>query len=149
MIFFRPVIKKDCDLLLIWRNDPTAYTNFIHANPVSSEEHERWFKKIRNDPNRFLYIIVKEDQQPIGQVRFDVEGNEAEISITIAKEFRGLGFGREAISLSSKFLMDNHKNVKTIYAKIKESNKASLKSFLNAGYKKFKKHKEWIYLKWG
>ena len=44
------------------------------------------------------------EEQPVGQVRLDVDGAEAVISVSLASSFRGLGYGPEVIRLGVREL---------------------------------------------
>lgn len=138
MLTFRPANLNDAEILMQWRNDPSAYENFLRPKPVEPKEHLSWLKKTINDKKCRLFIIL-EDQKPIGQIRFDQEGDEkAEISISIDKNFRGKGRGVESIKLGSAMFFENQIHIKRIIAKIKIDNAASASAFLRAGYNKIK-----------
>jgi RimJ/RimL family protein N-acetyltransferase len=72
---------------------------------------------------------------PIGQVRFDTKGDQAEINVSISSGFRGHGFGRKAIRTASERLFCETQ-VTRINANIKLENTASVHAFAKAGYKK-------------
>ena len=134
MITLRPANMGDAKKLLDWRNDPAARNNFFNSEVVEFDQHLSWLKKVLRDANRHLFIILNENNKEIGQVRFDVNADEAEMSVTIGKDFRGRGYGTEAIKDSAaKFLAENKKFTKII-TRIKLKNKLSLAAFEKAGF---------------
>lgn len=71
--------------------------------------------------------------ESVGQVRYDIDGNEATISISIDRMFRGKNYGSKIIQLASQKLFVIS-DVGLIHAYIKENNVASLRVFTKAGY---------------
>ncbi len=126
---------EDAKNLFEWRNDPTTYQHFLTPGPISWECHMDWFKKVIDNQKRQLYII-SEGEKKIGQVRFDIKCNTAEISITIAKIFRGKGFGKKTLDCSIKIFKKDHPEIVNIIAKIKPTNTSSLILFKNQGFQK-------------
>ncbi len=129
-----PVTMDHADLLLAWRNDPVVRQNSWNQEVISVDEHRRWLQRIIKDPKSRAFIILNESRQPIGTVRFDVQGDDAEINITIAQEFRGYGYGTSAIEYSCRSFLRQKPFLKRILARIKEKNEASLKAFKKAGF---------------
>lgn len=145
LLRLRTATERDAKILLKWRNDPTAYANFFNARQVSVKEHQKWLKTIITGKKKHLYIIIANGRQKIGQIRFDEEGNKAEISVTLAKEYRGGGYGVGAISSGVHFFLKKHPKIKTIIAQVKSDNPASVHAFLSAGFKKKRNVKKiWV-----
>ena len=88
----RQVQEKDCRLIWEWANDPDVRVVSFSPEPIPWEQHVRWFQSKINSPKCKFYIAMDGDI-PIGQVRYDIEGNEAVISISIDQRFRGKGYG--------------------------------------------------------
>jgi RimJ/RimL family protein N-acetyltransferase len=78
-------------------------------------------------------LVVNLQGAPIGQVRFDSKGKEAIISVSIAKEFRGIGYGSLLIEMASQKLFEIT-NISQISAYIRIDNGTSKRAFLSAGY---------------
>jgi RimJ/RimL family protein N-acetyltransferase len=125
---------EDCQLLWQWSNDPVVRAASFNTEPIAWEEHIEWFNSKLNNPAWYCYILYNEDSLPIGQVRFDTMGYEAEISISISSDFRGHGYGSEAIHLASMQLF-RETAVKRINAYSKSENTASMIAFTKASYK--------------
>lgn len=145
-LFFRKAVRKDAELLLQWRNDTVVMDLSFNQHIINLDEHKLWLEKVFKDPFRHLYIILNSEKKAIGTVRFDEEGEGAEINITLTEEFRGKGYGSQAIWQASRFFLASHPQINQIIARIKEANEASIRSFAKAGFKEHKKDEGIIYL---
>jgi RimJ/RimL family protein N-acetyltransferase len=72
--------------------------------------------------------------EPVGQVRFDIENQEAVASIGLASSLRGRGLGL-AVLLKATALFFENSNAKKIHAFIKPTNHASIRVFEAAGFR--------------
>lgn len=131
----RPVKEQDCELLFKWVNDPEVRKSAFSSDPISWEEHFGWFWKKIYNLNCYFYIALNDQDIPIGQVRFDVNNKEAEINISIEKKWRGYGYGSIVISLAVEELFKTTQ-LNTVHAYIKPENKASIRSFEKAKFKR-------------
>jgi RimJ/RimL family protein N-acetyltransferase len=136
MLRIRSVTDEDCRLLWEWANDPDVRASSFESEPIPWEEHVTWFRAKRADPNCYMYIILDQDDRPIGQVRFDIQSGsnaEAVISIGIARDQRGRGYGVEALRLACGHFL-KATGTKPIVAYIKLQNMASIRAFEKAGF---------------
>ncbi|MGH9340943.1 MAG: GNAT family N-acetyltransferase [Acidobacteriota bacterium] len=129
----RSVTGEDCKLLWEWANDPEVRAWAFQTEPIAWEQHLAWFRQKSLDPNRFIYIIMNENDQPIGQVRFEVQCDDAEVSISLEKSHRGRGYGVEGLRLACQSLLHSS-SVQRLLAYIKPANAGSLKVFEKAGF---------------
>jgi UDP-2,4-diacetamido-2,4,6-trideoxy-beta-L-altropyranose hydrolase len=130
---FRPATFEDCGLLWEWANDPEVRAVSFSTEPIPWENHARWFRTKLSDPNCYYYILLSQEGVPVGQVRFDISGDKAEISISIAPNFRGSGFGAYGIRIASKHLFQETA-ITRIFAHIKPNNNTSIDAFRKADY---------------
>ncbi len=129
----RPVRKEDMELLFAWTNDPAVRRNSFQTDLIPLADHQRWFgKKILSDCVAFY--IMEVDGIPAGQVRYEVEGEEALTNYSVAKEYRGRGFGAAMIVLAQERLLADFPGVKKITALVKSQNQASANIFRRLGY---------------
>lgn len=134
MLKVRYVREEDCRLLWEWVNDPEVRASAFSSEPIAYEEHVDWFRKKRSDPHCTMYLLLDKQDSPLGQVRFDLKGDQsAEIDISIARSQRGKGIGGEAIKLAREELQRTVP-VKRVVARIKPTNRASLRLFEKAGF---------------
>ncbi len=124
----------DCVQLWKWVNDQAVRASAFHSGEISWDEHRRWFSSKLNDPQCVQFIAMDGQGVPIGQIRFDIHGGEAEVDLSIDKEKRGLGYGAALIQMGIREL-GRTIPVKAVHAFIKPDNEASEKSFLGAAFK--------------
>ncbi|MBT3297544.1 GNAT family N-acetyltransferase [archaeon] len=165
-IYLRFVEDEDFDDLLNWRNDESTRKSAFNTHLVSEEEHSKWFNDVINNPLKNQFIIMDQNQNKIGQIRFDRDSNNmynclenrntspginlspeyAEIDITISPDFRNKGFGFKSLNKSCSLYLKNF-NVEFIVAKIKNNNLASLKAFEKSGFKNFLEFPDYVELR--
>lgn len=122
--------EGDCEALFRWRNDPLTRESSLNSGVIQYEKHCEWFTAVLTDPKKLIYIAVNEKGQKIGNVRFDTRSKKVlEISVIIAPEQRGKGYGSRIISLACAENLG-----KLIIARVKKGNAASVKAFKKAGF---------------
>ena len=146
-INFREVIYEDIWLLYNWSNDPISRKMSFNSEPISQEEHQQWFVAVMENPN-IVILIAEVDHKPIGFVRFNISDVDAVISIAIDHSQRGKGWAIPMINESIHYIQ-KIKNIKNIYAYIKEENIPSIRTFVNAKFSLVEKNKkdDYYYLK--
>ena len=130
----RPVHKKDCRLLWQWTNDFHVRAASFSSEQILWEEHVKWFESKLNDPRCIFYISLNSKNVHIGQVRYDVEGTKAIVSLSIDRKYRGKGYGSIILWLSAQKLF-NASDVRVIHAYVKQSNESSIRVFVKTGFK--------------
>lgn len=136
MVKIRSVTDADCRLLWEWVNDPDVRAASFVSDPIPWEEHVNWFRGKRADPNCHIYVVLDQDDRPIGQVRFDIQsdsGGEVIISLHIAWDQRGRGYGGDALRLACEQFFKAAR-AQPIVAYIKPQNVASIRAFEKAGF---------------
>lgn len=132
-VTIRPASPEDCRRLWKWRNEQAAREASFNVEYIPYEEHERWFACMLTDPNASIFIAMNSNGRKVGYVRFDIVGEEAEISLSIDKAERGAGYGIAAIKIGSDHLLKT-KPVQRIVAYIKRTNTSSTAVFKRAGF---------------
>ena len=131
LLRLRPACASDCRMIWEWANDPLLRSLSFSSDPIPWDSHVAWFERALQDPNVHLYIA--ESEVPVGLARFELKNAETVISVSIAREYRRRGLGRELIELASgRMLSDN--GIAAIHAYIKPENAASISAFAAAGY---------------
>jgi UDP-2,4-diacetamido-2,4,6-trideoxy-beta-L-altropyranose hydrolase len=126
--------EADCRLIWQWSNDPAARAVAFTTHQIPWEEHLAWWHTHFNVRDCLIYIAVGEDG-PAGQVRYDIDGDTATISINVAPAFRGRGYGTRIIELGSEALFASS-GLGKIDAYVRPENTASIHAFLKAGFAK-------------
>lgn len=142
----RKVTMKDFQKLFIWVNDEEVRKNARYTEEKNLDEYKKWFIKALKDENLFMFIEVV-DGEDIGQVKLQVSGEEIIFNYSIAKEYRGKGFGIVPIRDGERFIMENKnlfigKNKLTAY--VRTSNIPSCRIFEKLDYTKVFKCEEYI-----
>ena len=84
----------------------------------------------------FFFIALDDQDIPVGQVRFDMhKEHEAEISVSIDRKKRGLGYGPLLISKAVEELFRTT-SIRTIHAFIKQRNENSIRAFEKAHFER-------------
>lgn len=133
--YLRAAAEEDKDLLFGWANEPAVRANSFSTSLITYEEHEAWYSKVMSAEDCRQYIYMH-DGKPVGQVRVEVCGKEAEISYSICAGMRGMGHGKNMLQLLRSQVKKDFPEAEKLTAKVKPDNIASGKAFLNAGYEK-------------
>ena len=131
--YLRKVAPEDVDILFEWVNDWDVRQNSFDTHEISYDEHVEWFDRMMRNPNQAQYILMIDDK-PSGQIRVAVEGECAEISYSIPKNTRGLGYGSMIIGLVKKQVNMDYPHIKKLIGRVKPTNAASQRSFIRNGF---------------
>jgi RimJ/RimL family protein N-acetyltransferase len=130
LIRFRPATLKDSRNLFAWRNSADVSSASASGIVPDYFGHEVWLKETLANKNHML-LVIEEQQQPVGVVRFDCDGSEATISIYRIPGSRGSpGLVRQ----STEWLRSNRRDLRRVIANILPGNDISLEAFKAAGY---------------
>lgn len=133
-LWLRRVREDDCKLLWEWANDPEVRAASFSMDPIPWEEHLEWFSRKLHDPNCLIFIALDDQDNPVGQVRFDVdETGEAEIDVSIDKSKRGSGYGSLLIRRALEEIF-RVRPIRTVHAFVKLNNERSVRAFEKANF---------------
>lgn len=127
--------ETDCQVLFSWANDPDVRQASFYSAPVAWEGHQRWFTQRLIDPQSVIYIGENQEGKPVGVVRFRLEEDCAILSVSVAPEFRGSGWGRELITLATQMLTRSC-SANRVEALVKPENRASIRLFESSGFRR-------------
>jgi len=134
MLVVRKVNAKDSKVIFDWRNDDLTRKMFRTSELVEYEGHCRWLAATLKNANRCLLMCEPEEGEPIAVVRFDVEGQSAELSINLSPLERGKGLAPQCLALAKDYFEKQYPSVSKLIAEIKNLNIASRKSFEKVGF---------------
>jgi RimJ/RimL family protein N-acetyltransferase len=135
VVRLRRVTESDADLILAWANDPETRAASFHPDPIDPSGHVRWLAARLASPTTSFWIGESDDGPPIGQVRVEADGGAVgEISISVAPDARGHGFGR-ALLLAAVDEAGRTLPVRRLLARVRLDNPASLALFAGAGFR--------------
>ncbi len=126
--------KDDSKNIFKWRNHPKIRAVSSNSNPISWEQHQKWFDAVLADNKRYLVIGIVANQ-PIGVVRFDIEEIDvAEVSIYLVPDGGYIGQGRNLLIMAEQWLKVKRPNIKCIRARVLGDNLVSKNLFLGSNY---------------
>lgn len=134
-LFLRLADISDLDMYYEWANDPVVRSNSFNSAPIPYEDHVKWFNKAVSRDDVVLYVLMDADKA-VGQIRINITNSVAEISYSIASDFRGMGYGSKIVLLLIDKIRVDRPEIQTIRARVKPDNNASLKVFENQGFTK-------------
>ena len=132
-IHLRRVEASDCSQIWEWANDPEVRHASFAPQPIPWEAHTQSFRGKLEDPACTYFVGLDESDRSVGQVRFDTEGCDAVISISLDRTFRGRGFGTALIRAACDRVFAET-GISTIRAYTQPLNSASIRAFERAGF---------------
>lgn len=131
----RLTVDADCKIFWDWANEPEARAASFRPEQISWEEHAKWFRSRLADPQAILYTGTEAGAR-VGEVRYQIQGKRATVSISLGAEFRGRGLGGKLMVLATEKMFQDS-DVDFIDAYVKPTNEPSLRLFEGAGFERF------------
>ncbi len=130
-ISIREARISDLDLVFYWANDALVRAQSFNAEAVNYESHIDWFqKKITSQTD--LILIATVDGLPAGLVRIDDVNQKNVVGILVDAKFRGRGLASLFLDEAITYYFQKFAN--PVFAYIKKTNTASVKTFEKAGF---------------
>lgn len=135
-LIIRKALASDAVPVWLWANDPETRKQSFNQEPIELHSHLKWFRAKLRDPYTELYIGMSHAFEHVGIVRFEVvpTNGYAVISVNVAPDQRGKGYGSKLIEMGCEKVVADHSNVSRIIAYIKPDNRSSMKVFKMAGF---------------
>jgi len=146
-VTLRAAREEDSEMLMALRNDPDAVRFSVTGRAVTSDEHERWFRRVRSDPSRCRLWIAEDGATPVGQVRVDLKGDSGTVSIAVGPGHRGRGVGT-AMLRAVVVRAGSDGAPSRLTAVVRSDNAASLHAFAAAGFRRIGEGGEFQDLEW-
>ncbi len=128
---FREIKESDCLKIFEIANDEDVRQSSFNSDKIDLEDHKKWFKNILNEDSTKFLVLECEDEI-IGQLRFDFDEKYPVISISLNKNYRGLGLSKYLLDKGIKYIDESKK----IVAYIKKDNVRSISFFKSMGFRK-------------
>jgi UDP-2,4-diacetamido-2,4,6-trideoxy-beta-L-altropyranose hydrolase len=125
--------ESDCRLLWEWANDPEVRRNAFSQDTIPWKDHVIWFRGRLADSRCVHFCAFDAGDRPIGQIRFDLKGGEAEVDVSIDRNLRSRGYG-SALIRAGVVKIARIWNPGNIIARVRKGNTASIQSFQKAGF---------------
>ena len=135
-LVLRKATSADAEDLFNLANEDTVRKSSFSPGKIEWGHHVKWLREKLADSN-CLFFVVDNLCRFVGQVRLDIVPlqKEAMISISLAKNIRGLDLSPSVISKSIEELLKIRKDVKLIKAYVKDGNIPSMRAFEKAGFR--------------
>lgn len=134
--------QKDCDLLFQWTNDLEVRNNSFCTEPIGYEAHAEWFQNKLYSDQCLLYVCYYR-QEPIGQIRIDIIDDIGFINYSVAKAYRGKGYGTMMLKGIFDAVQQKNPNINKLLGRVKHGNISSQRAFEKATYA-FRKAEDYI-----
>jgi UDP-2,4-diacetamido-2,4,6-trideoxy-beta-L-altropyranose hydrolase len=133
-VHLRAAGGDDCRLWWTWRNERETRRLSFHSEEIPLQSHIAWYHESLANPRRRMFIVENDAHEPIGFVRLDLADDSAEISLGLAPEHRGRGYGEAVIRRAASETLAAG-NAEVVTAIVKEQNIASRRVFEQAGFR--------------
>lgn len=138
-VVIRRARPRDSRRLYSWRNDEQARRASASTDPIPWAEHRLWFQRSLQQEDRWLYIATSPVflgcGPAVGMCRFDlIDPDTAEVSVNLNPRYRGKGLGLRILDAAIARWQSDEPTPRSILAKVRPGNAASVKTFLRAGF---------------
>ena len=140
----RPLQESDLEMVLSWRNSERVRANMYTDHIISLEEHQTWFKKIKDEPT-VDYLICEFQNHPIGLVNFtniDKNNNKCYWGFYLGETATPLGSGGALSFISMEYIFEIV-DIRKVCSEVLSFNNKSLKLHKRLSFQEegcFKKH---------
>ena len=135
MIVVKPACEDDRDVIFTWLDDKLTREMSFTADLVEWDVHKKWFENTLKRDTRLLLMCVDTGiNEKICVVRFDLDMNQALVSINLAPSMRGKGLAKKCLNEAIIFLKAHTPKIDTLNAEIKSTNRASIAAFQGVGF---------------
>ncbi|WP_423205146.1 UDP-2,4-diacetamido-2,4,6-trideoxy-beta-L-altropyranose hydrolase [Pseudomonas kribbensis] len=129
----REATLDDAQLLFDGRNAEAVRRWSLESGVIEWSQHLNWLNASLRNPQRLL-LIAEADDGPVGVLRYDLRGFEAEVSLYLLEGRFGLGWGRALLARGEAFVTAHRPQLTAISAQVLPANQASLNVFRDAGF---------------
>ena len=129
----RPATQADAQLIFEGRNAEAVRRVSLDASSIDWSSHCQWLHASLVNEQRLLLVGEAADG-PIGVLRYDLQGNDALVSIYLFEDRIGLGWGRALLARGEAFAAAHWPQLRSLTAQVLPANRASLSLFSQAGF---------------
>jgi len=124
----RKAEMDDLDLFFFWANDPETRKNAFHQEPIIWDNHQNWFTAKLKSADTFIWVMQTAHGLPVGQIRFDIQNDTADIDYSLDPIVRGRGWAKKLLTLGLSKFKDENGNINPT-ARVKAENISSKRIF--------------------
>ena len=136
-LLLRPLLKKDIELLRLYRNNREQNPYLRPLAEISQEQQQKWFEQYEMEPGHWAFAL--QDTQAHGDAVGSVAlyhpvGKNVEFGrFMVSPHFRGRGIGKTATKLTVWMAIEKL-GFETVVLYVHECNAAAIASYKNAGF---------------
>ena len=134
-IAIRPATMADAVAMFTWRNDDVVRKSAWQTDAIDWPTHEAWVTSTLANADRHL-LVAEAHGAPVGVVRFDVSGAEAEVSLYRVPRSGHPGAGAPMLLAAERWLQARRPGVGTVVATVRHENAPSHRLFRACGYRR-------------
>ena len=144
----RALEPEDVEMLYELENDPDLWAVGDCTAPYSRHTLQRYIDSNANDiyADRQLRLVIEVEGQPAGCADlflFNPQNHRAEVGIALLPQWRGKGYGREALTQLTAFSRQ-HLDIAHLYAIVSVENLSAQALFASCGYENTARLKSWV-----
>lgn len=142
------LLREDLSQVWMWYNDRDVKRYLSFPEEIFFYEDElEWYEALRREKKheKVFAIIENSSRSLVGLVglhKIDFHNGHAELGYFIGKEYWNRGYASEAVSLAVRYAFE-WLNLRKVYARVYESNGASIRILEKNGFKlagRWRKH---------
>ncbi|GEM_PF-5649794 len=147
-VTLRRAKSSDARFVFSLRNEKGVRQASFRSSLIPWAEHEVWYRRTLKHPDAVLYIVLAQGR-PAGTVRADRKTRaNGEVHIALWPEWRGRGVAAQALQRLITRVTQGHWKLKTLVARVKPENRASLSLFEHLGFERARSTAAEVRLEW-
>lgn len=132
-ITLRLATMDDMQKVYDWRNHINIRKHSRNNTKIDFQQHQHWFRDVLDNQDRLL-LVGSVDARDIAVLRYDIDGDKAEISVFLSPDEMGKGYGKALLAAGENYILANRPDVKAVVAEVMLENTVSQKLFESSGY---------------
>lgn len=141
---------RDLDTTYKWASNPVVRAFSFQRSVISLPEHTNWFINKLADSSCY-YFIIENKNNPVGSIRFDVEGDEAVISFLLDPIYHGQGIGTIILKKGIERIINirsKSKKINALVGYVMAENIPSIRIFESFNFIKHQQDNKIKFIKW-
>lgn len=134
LVRIRRAQDGDAERIHRWNDDPLVRAASFQPDPIPWGDHTRWFADRLADPATPIYVATDAAGGDLGVVRFDGRGDDTIVSVALAAERRGQGWGGAVIDAGFRAHGGDRPATDEVVAVVRAGNDASRRAFIDADF---------------
>lgn len=127
--FLRNITYEDMTAVFDLSNEDYVRKHSINQSKIEWFDHQNWFQQMIQSKDHVFYVVTDDSDQFLGQIRYQLEGASATVSISLSRALAGKGMSGKLMSESIIKLKREKKEITEIVAYVSEDNLPSKKLF--------------------